>query len=275
MNAVGTTALLVAAIRAEETKRPDPLFQDPFADQLAGDTGRQLLAEYRTNAGPGIPIIEVRTRYYDEALAAACEDGVRQFVLLAAGMDARAFRLPWPAGSHLFELDQPELIAMKNAELADVPSRCVRTPIAVNLAEDFATALRTHGFDPQAKTAWLVEGLLQYLDDALVAQIFTHIDALSAAGSRLYFDVVGKTLLASPVTAAARQLMQKLGAPWTFGCDDPEALVEKHGWDAVVIEPAVIGNTWQRWPFPAIPPQVPGVPRNYLVTATKRATQGV
>lgn len=272
MNAVGTTALLVAAIRAEETNRPNPLFQDPFAERLAGETGRRVLAEYRTTAGPGIPIVEVRTRYYDEALGAACEDGIRQVVILAAGMDARAFRLAWPKGTHLYELDQPELMAMKSAALTDVPSRCVRTPIAANLAEDFAPLLRAHGFDEQARTAWLVEGLLQYLDDGLVAQIFARIDGLSAPGSRLYFDVVGKSLLASPVTAAARAMMQKLGAPWTFGCDHPASLVEKHGWDPVVIEPAVIGNAWQRWPFPPIPPQVSGVPRNYLTTATKRAT---
>lgn len=270
MNAVGTTALLVAAIRAEETTRKDPLFQDPFADQLAGDVGKKILAEYRTEAGPGVPVIEVRTRYYDEALSAACEDGIRQIVLLAAGMDARAFRLSWPAGTHLFELDQPELIAMKSAALADVPSRCVRTPIAMNLAEDFTPALRTHGFDPQARTAWLVEGLLQYLDAELVAQIFARIDALSAPGSRLSFDVVGTSLLVSPVMAGALSLMKRIGAPWIFGCDDPAALVGKYGWDAVVVEPAVLGNAWNRWPFPAIPPQVPGVPRGYLTTATKR-----
>ena len=270
MNAVETTALMVAAMRAEETRRPDRLFTDSFADQLAGEAGRQALATYKAAAGFSVPIIEVRTRYYDEALARACAGGVRQLVVLAAGMDARAFRLPWPADLHFFEIDQPGMIAAKASALADAKCACQRVAIASNLAGDWSPLLTAQGFDPSARTAWLVEGLLQYLDAPTVQRIFSRIDALSAAGSVLLYDIVGQSVLDSPVLTRVLTMMRELGAPWTYGTDDPAGLLAGRGWDAVVTDPAVIGNQWQRWPFSAAPPGVPGIPRGYLVEAAKR-----
>jgi methyltransferase (TIGR00027 family) len=165
MNPIAITSLLVAAIRAEETKRTDRLFEDPFADALAGDEGRAALSKYRgSSAGASILIIEVRTRWFDEALARASDEGIRQFVILAAGMDARAYRLRWATETRVFEVDQAEVIAAKARTLGDTAAACARVAIASNLARDWPRQLEAGGFDRSARTVWLVEGLLQYLE---------------------------------------------------------------------------------------------------------------
>ncbi len=267
MNPVAVTGLLVAAIRAEESKRSDRLFEDPFADDLAGDAGRAALARFRA-AGGAVPIIEVRTRWFDEAFARAWEAGVRQFVLLAAGMDARAYRLAWPPGTRVFELDQPDVLAAKARALGDVAPRCERAAVGTDLAGDWAKELVASGFEPDAPTGWLVEGVLQYLGRPAVERLFAQLDALSRRGSVALYDVVGQVLLDAPFVAPMLAMMRDHGAPWIFGTDDPGALLG--GWDAVVVDPAVPGNAWRRWPFPAPPAEARGVPRGYLVEATKR-----
>jgi methyltransferase (TIGR00027 family) len=269
-NPIAITALLVAAMRAEESTRADRLFDDPFAARLAGDAGRTALERYHAAVGPSIPIIEVRTRYYDEALARVQANGTRQFVIVAAGMDARAFRLPWTSGTRVFELDQPEVIAAKSEALAAATPQCDRRAIPVNLAASFYDTLESSGFDRNARTAWLVEGLLQYLEAMSIDRLFDQIDRLSISGSTLLYDVVGESLLRAPPLAATLQYMKELGAPWIFGSDDPTSLVAARGWNAVVTDPSVIGNEWARWPFPAAPPHVPGIPRGYLIEAQKR-----
>jgi methyltransferase (TIGR00027 family) len=267
-NPIATTALLVAALRAEESKRPDRLFEDPFADRLAGDAGRAALRSYRAAVGASIPIIEVRTRWFDEALLRAEAAGSRQFVSLAAGMDSRAYRLPWNEEVRLFELDQPGMLELKARALADAAPRCDRRAVAVDLAGDWANALETHGFSRALPTTWLIEGILQYLEASVVQSLFAKIDALSAPASTLLYDVVGTSLLEAPPLAATLHYMRELGAPWVFGTDDPESLVAPHGWKAVPTDPSVVGNAWKRWPFPTPPSHVPA-PRGYLVEAQR------
>ncbi|MFZ6180308.1 SAM-dependent methyltransferase [Nannocystis pusilla] len=268
LNAVATTGLLVAAMRAEESARPDRLFEDPFAAQLAGDAGRAALAAYRRAALP-LPIIEVRTRCFDEAIARAWAAGIRQFVLLAAGMDARAYRLPWPAGARVFEVDQPEVLATKAELLTTARPRCERVAVATDLAGDWPVALLAAGFDRSQRSLWLVEGLLPYLDADVVAALFARLAGLSAPGSRLLYDVLGRALLESPPLAPILALMRELGAPWRFATDEPARLIGQHGWDTVVLDPAVLAAQWGRWPFPALPPDAPGMPRGYIVEAGK------
>ena len=270
MNPVATTALLVAALRAEESKRTDKLFDDPFAHALAGDAGHAALRAYRGAAGTSIPIIEVRTRWFDEALVRVTTAGVRQVVILAAGMDARAYRLQWPAGTSVFELDQPELIAHKGKVLGVHEPRCRRVALGVNLAADWTSVLRDSDFDPTSPTVWLVEGLTQYLETALVEGLFRRIDLLSASRSVLLYDVVGRVLLESPALGPTLRMMAELGAPWIYGTDDPAGLIVPLGWDAMVIDPGEAGTRWGRWPFPIAPLSVPGVPRGYLIEASKR-----
>ncbi len=256
-------------MRSEESLRPDRLFEDPFAAILSGDAGRAALAAYRAAVGPSIPIIEVRTRFFDEALLRASAAGVRQFVILAAGMDARAYRLPWAEKTRVFEIDQREVIAHKERALHGVAARCERISIASNLADDWPRALAASGHDAHAPTCWLVEGLLQYLEAGMVEGLFARINALSAPGSRLLYDVVGRTLLTAPMLGLVLRYMSELGAPWIFGTDHPASLVEGDGWRAAPIDPARIGSEWGRWPFPPGPTGTSGFPFGALVEATR------
>ncbi|CDO31457.1 SAM-dependent methyltransferase [Mycolicibacterium porcinum] len=267
--AVADTGVLVAAIRAEENRRPDRLFEDPFAQRLAGERGQQMLAEAVAASGDKSTLqIVVRTRFWDEALLHAAPR-VRQVVILAAGLDARAYRLAWPDGTTVFELDQPAVIATKAEALAGEEPRCRRVAIGVDLTKDWTDTLRANGFDADQPAVWLMEGLLQYLDESAVHALFERIDALSAPGSVLLYDIVGKVLLDSVMLAAVREQMSRNGAPWLFGTDSPEQLCEPLGWSAAVTDVAEPGNKWNRWFAPAVPLDVPGVPRGYFVTATK------
>ena len=268
--AVASTGLLVAAIRAMETTRDDRLFTDPFADKLAGDTGRQLLAAAVAATGErSTTQIVVRTRFFDEALLRAAR-AAKQVVILAAGMDARAYRLAWPDGTTVYELDQQAVIAAKADLLSDDQPSCRRVPIGVDLADDWPHALEAAGFDRQSPTVWLIEGLLQYLDEDAVHTLFERVDALSAPNSTLLYDVVGKTLLESPMMATLLQSMAERGSPWLFGTDAPGELAERHGWSAIVTDIAEVGNQWNRWYAPAPPKNVPDVPRGYFVEASRR-----
>jgi methyltransferase (TIGR00027 family) len=268
-DSVADTGLLVAAIRARESVRDDRLFTDPFADKLAGEAGHRMLDAALATSGERTTLqIVVRTRFWDDALLDAASS-CRQVVLVAAGMDARAYRLTWPAGTTVFELDQPPVIAAKNAVLADDVPQCARVPIGMDLADDWPKALRTAGFDATASTAWLVEGLLQYLDTDAVHRLVERIDALSVPGSVLCYDVVGKSLLAAPFMAGLLKSMADNGAPWLFGTDDPAELVRPYGWSATVTDIAEPGIQWGRWYAP-VTPNESDTARGYFVVATKR-----
>jgi methyltransferase (TIGR00027 family) len=268
-DAVADTGLLVAAIRARESTRDDRLFTDPFAGKLAGESGQRILdAALATSGERSTMQIVVRTRFWDDALLQAASS-CRQVVLVAAGMDARAYRLDWPAGTTVFELDQPSVIATKNALLADDTPRCGRVPIGVDLADDWPEALCGAGFDVTGPAVWLAEGLLQYLDEQAVHRLFERIDALSAPGSVLCYDVVGKSLLQAPFMAQLLKSMADNGAPWLFGTDDPAELVRDRGWSAAVTDAAEPGNRWNRWYAPVTPADVPNAPRGYFVVAKR------
>lgn len=247
--AVARTALIVAAIRARESAREHPLFDDAFAARLAGPDGRDLLAGMIAHAGEQSTVqIVVRTRFWDEALLRAAQSA-RQVVLLAAGMDARAFRLPWPPGTTVFEVDQPAVISAKDAALAGERAVCTRVALGADLAGDhWPEALTAAGLDSGQPTVWLIEGLMQYLDADAVMTLLRRVDALSAPGSVLLFDVVSRALLASPVMAGILESMAAAGSPWLFGSDDPGELVEPMGWSAVVTDMTEPGISYGRWP---------------------------
>jgi methyltransferase (TIGR00027 family) len=269
--AVAGTGLLVAAIRARESRRDDRLFDDPFAEKLAGAAGaRDLDAAIAASGERSTVQIVVRTRFWDEALLRVTErPAVRQVVLVAAGMDARAYRLDWPAGVTVYELDQPAVMEAKDRLLAGDTPRARRVPVGVDLTEDWPSALTASGFDATVASVWLMEGLLQYLDEAEVRALFARVDELSAPGSVLLYDVVGRTLLQSQAMAGLVKSMATQGAPWLFGSDNPGELAERHGWRAAVTDIAVPGNEWKRWFAPAVPMDVPDVPRGYFVEALK------
>jgi methyltransferase (TIGR00027 family) len=193
---VGATALLVATARALEAQKPDPLAVDSFAGGFSRAVGGPWAAvldgkdpDHQLNSPEWgqhfVNFQGARTRYFDEYFRQAAEAGVRQVVILAAGLDSRAYRLAWPDGTTIFELDQPRVLEFKREVLAEqgATPHAERREIAVDLREDWPQALRDSGFDPSQPSAWIVEGLLIYLPAAAREQLFAGIDALASPGS--------------------------------------------------------------------------------------------
>src|SRR5438132_13080729 len=150
MDSAIETARWTAAVRARENRRPDRIFEDPWAEVLAGDA----IADESPNA-------VIRTRFFDEFLArATAGQGIRQIVLVASGMDARAYRRLWPDGTCVYELDRPELLELKDRLLREAGARptCARQSVGVDLTERWTAALEEAGFDSSTPSAWLAEG---------------------------------------------------------------------------------------------------------------------
>ncbi|OKH80967.1 SAM-dependent methyltransferase [Mycobacterium sp. ST-F2] len=207
-SSVGATATMVATARALATKEPEPLIHDPYADPLVRAVGVDffiklldgqvdLTGDVGTAAAMMTTLMAVRTKFFDDFFVSATGGGdsagatesveIRQAVILAAGLDSRAYRLDWPAGTVVYEIDQPEVIAAKTGAMAQIGATptCERRTVAIDLREDWPAALRAAGFDPSAPTAWIAEGLLIYLPPEAQDKLFDSITALSAPGSRL------------------------------------------------------------------------------------------
>jgi methyltransferase (TIGR00027 family) len=196
---VGATALSVAAARAVETGSDDPLIRDQFAYLLVSTAGQpwaQLASSLewigdddhgRRAHRLAIDYQAVRTHYFDSYFADAVAAGIRQVVILAAGLDSRAFRLDWPAGSTVYEIDQPQVVAYKTTTLASAGAAptAERRTVQVDLRDDWAAALSSAGFDSSQPTAWLAEGLLPYLPAEAQDRLFEILTGLSAPGSRV------------------------------------------------------------------------------------------
>jgi methyltransferase (TIGR00027 family) len=197
-SSVGATATMVAAGRALASQGPDALLHDPLADPLVRAVGlapfiRMIDGESTVEDDPLLrreamnEQITVRTRFFDDFFIAATDAGIRQAVILASGLDTRAYRLRWPEGMVVYEIDQPQVIDFKTRTLADlgVAPTAERRPIGIDLRNDWPAALRQHGFDGNQPTAWIAEGLLVYLPPEAQDRLFDSIGALSAPGSRV------------------------------------------------------------------------------------------
>lgn len=206
-SSVGATATWVAAARALASKRADALIDDPFADPLVRAVGKDFFigvldGEITDNSGDIDPEVDpeaeynlrrmvnmmaVRTRHFDDFFLTAAAAGVRQAVILAAGLDSRAYRLAWPAGTVVYEVDQPAVVEFKTTTLANLGAEptAQRRTVAVDLRDDWVSALHRNGFDADTPTAWSAEGLLMYLPPEAQDRLFDAITAVSAPGSRL------------------------------------------------------------------------------------------
>jgi methyltransferase (TIGR00027 family) len=195
---VGSTALFVATARALEAQKPEPLAVDPYAEVFCRAVGGPA-ADVLDGKDPDHPLKTsdfgehfvtfqgARTKYFDDYFRRAADAGARQVVILAAGLDSRAYRLPWPDGTTVFELDRPQVLAFKREVLAGngATPRAERREIAIDLREDWPQALRDNGFDSAKPSAWIAEGLLIYLPAAAQEQLFVGIDALAGPGSHV------------------------------------------------------------------------------------------
>jgi methyltransferase (TIGR00027 family) len=224
---VGTTATMVAAARAIATD--EGVIDDPFAEPLVRAVGVDFLTRWATGelassdvdgGGTGWGLAQMpaamaaRTRYFDEFFADAAAAGIRQAVILASGLDARAYRLDWPAGMTVFEIDQPAVIEFKTTTLAGLgaePKADLRT-VSIDLREDWPAALRAAGFDISKPAAWIAEGLYGYLPPEAQDRLLDAVTALSARGSRLGSEAVPNTADIDP--EEVRERMREATAKW-------------------------------------------------------------
>lgn len=277
---VGSTAVMVAASRAAETARDEPLIRDPFAEVLVAGAGTGIWEFILDDAftakvaevDPEVAVIfehmgnyqAVRTHFFDRFFTDAADAGIRQVVILASGLDSRAYRLPWPAGTVVYEIDQPKVLEYKAARLAEhgtLPS-VRRHAVPVDLRFDWPAALRDAGFDADAPTAWLAEGLLMYLPAEAQDRLFEQVTALSAPGSRVAVETVGTQ--ADERREQMRERFQRIAAQ--FGMEetldvadlmynDPDRAdvaqwLDAHGWRSAAITSRDEMQRLNRWVLP-------------------------
>jgi len=262
---VGATAVMVAAARAAETDKDNPLIRDPYAKVLVAGAGtgvwefmldNEFVAKVADSDPEVAAIVEhmgsyqaVRTHFFDEFFTAAAGAGIRQIVILASGLDSRAYRLPWPAGTTVYELDQPKVLEYKAATLNQhgATPKAPRREVPIDLRFDWPKALREAGFDPSVPTAWLAEGLLMYLPADAQDRLFEEVTELSAAGSRISAETVG--IHAADRRERMRERFERLAAQ--FGIDDtldvgeltyedPDRAdvavwLDEHGWQSTAV----------------------------------------
>jgi methyltransferase (TIGR00027 family) len=266
---VGATALGVAGGRAAETDSADPLIHDPYARlflEAAGDgiwkmyLDEDLPAEmadvdprFKERMQAMMSYMGSRTKIFDEFFLTAAADGIRQAVILAAGLDARAWRLAWPTGSVVYEIDQPKVLAFKleTLESHDVTPIATHVSVGIDLRQDWPKALADAGFDQRVPTAWLAEGLLPYLPADAQNLLFDRIQALSASGSRVAVEAFSNDFFSAASFARRQEQAEQYRAIATKlgGKDITESgnlLYEEertevtdwltaHGWDVTAI----------------------------------------
>ncbi len=264
---VGATALGVASARAAETRSENPLISDPFAQVFLDAAGDGV---WNWHSGVPTELVEAepdvalqmrsmvgymasRTAFFDRFFLDATGAGIRQAVILAAGLDSRSWRLPWPDGTTVYELDQPRVLDFKTSTLAEHGAQpaCNRVAVAVDLRHDWPTALRQAGFDSSAPSVWSAEGLMPYLPAAAQDLLFDRVDGLTAGGSRVAVEALGPTFLDPEARAKRGARMDRIRAVmaevdpqrqipkndelWYFEeREDVGDWFRRHGWDVTV-----------------------------------------
>lgn len=268
LDGVSETALWTVRMRAQESARPDALFDDPLAEEF-------LSAARAAGAPPGTGVLQkvlpdwlaVRTRFFDDHLLAAARSGCRQVVLLGAGLDTRAYRLDWPDGTHVFEVDLPAVQAFKEKVLAGrSPDAAGRTTVAADLLGDWRGAALAAGFDPALPTAWLCEGLLFYLAPEAVESLVGVVSGLSAPGSTLGAECLNADTADSPFVKPWLEALSGSGTPWIWHLKDAERWWAGHGWQARVADMLALPYAVER--FAPHLAAFPGVETDSMILVT-------
>jgi methyltransferase (TIGR00027 family) len=295
---VGATATMVAAARAVATKTDNALIDDPFAEPLVRAVGIGFLARWANgdiNASEidvaddawGLQrmadLMSARTRYFDAFFRDAMGAGIRQAVILASGLDARAYRLSWPAGVTVFEIDQPQVIQFKHATLADLnaePTAELRA-VPIDLRHDWPTALRAAGFDAEAPSAWIAEGLLGFLPPEAQDRLLDNITELGTPGSRLAAEIFasrpdhnGEKAQDVLLTASERWRahgfdIELADLRYDVERNDVAAYLDSHGWQTVS---RTLNQLFADNGLPEVPPTAANVTTpadNYYCTAIR------
>jgi methyltransferase (TIGR00027 family) len=282
-DAVAKTALLTAALRAWESTRPDRLYDDPYAKPLAGELGSALFNEVAAMTGANRDTVApdgrrlpdtsdynaIRTRFIDDWLGATlAQGGFDQVVIAAAGMDTRAYRLTWPHPVKVYELDRPAVLDRKEVALAgyepaaNVHRHAVRADL---VTDDWRAALAQAGFDAGRAAVWVLEGVLYYLSENAVRDLFAQLGELCVPGSPLICDLVNEAALRAPSTRKLLALFSEWGSPWVSGSDKPEQLLGSYGFDVTAVQPGEAGADYGRWHDSVIGREVPDIPRVFYV----------
>jgi methyltransferase (TIGR00027 family) len=298
---VGATALGVAAARAAETESENPLIRDPFARVFLDAAGEGVWNWYEApelpaevvEAEPELPLrmramvdyFASRTAFFDTFFLDTARAGIRQAVILAAGLDARSWRLPWPDGTTVYELDQPRVLEFKSATLQShgAEPACNRIGVPVDLRQDWPAALRQAGFDASAPSAWSAEGLMPYLPAAAQDLLFNRVQGLTVTGSRIAVEALAPNFADPQARARRRERMDRVRALmakadpqrevpktdelWYFEeRDDVGDWLRRHGWDVTVKSSEQLMAGYGRRP----PTQLEDpAPRNLFVSAQR------
>ena len=251
------SARMMAAMRARESSRDDRLFHDPFADLLAGEEAFQRVDQQLTPRDQAY--VAVRTRFFDDLLSYS---QANQVILLASGLDTRAYRYPWNPGTNVYELDYPEVLSYKATLLETTTPSCNHYLIPADLTQPWKEKLLESGYQPGAPSVWLIEGLLMYLVAEQVHALLGTVSDLSSADSWIGVDLIN----ANGVNYGPYE------GYFRFGCDVPEELLLEYGWQAKVLQPGDEGANFGRYTERYSDREVPDVMRAFLVKAQKTNT---
>ena len=292
---VGATATMVAAARAVATTAPERLIDDPFAEPLVRAVGIDFFTRWATRELDAADVddadspwglqrladlLAARTRYFDGFLHDAASAGIRQVVILASGLDARAYRMRWPAGTTVFEIDQPQVLEFKSATLADLgaePTADLKA-VPIDLRQDWPSALRRAGLDAGRPTAWIAEGLIGFLPPEAQDRLLDHVTALSAKGSRLAVEVFVDS--SQPDAEQSHDVLQTATERWREhgfdlelsdlgydgGRDDVATYLNDRGWHTVNVPLSRLLADSGLAPIPPSKGQ-PSFANNYYCTA--------
>jgi methyltransferase (TIGR00027 family) len=290
---VGATALGVASARAAETRSEHPLISDPYAQVFLDAVGDGVwnwhsapqLPDQLTEAEPNLPLqmqamvgyMASRTAFFDKFFLDATGAGIRQAVILAAGLDSRSWRLQWPAGTTVYELDQPRVLEFKAATLAahGAEPACHRVAVAVDLRQDWPAALRQAGFDASVPSVWSAEGLMPYLPAVAQDLLFERVQALTVSGSRVAVEALGPKFLDPEFREKRRARMDRIrelmadvdpqreiprtDELWYFEeREDVGGWFGRHGWDVAVTPSDELMAGYGRKAPKEVEDQVPG-----------------
>jgi methyltransferase (TIGR00027 family) len=255
-SSVGATATAVAASRAMASQGPDALLDDPLADPLVRAVGIDSFVKLvdgeiavtddpRLNRRSMNEQMAVRTRYFDDFFTTATDSGVRQVVILASGLDTRAYRLRWPADTVVYEIDQPDVIEFKTRTLAGLGAEPMaqRRTVAIDLRDDWPSALIRAGFVTSLPTAWSAEGLLVYLPPEAQDRLFDSITELSAPGSRVATEHMDMRGLpedwAQQLTERSQRISSSINLAELFYTGERNSAADylaAHGWQTNVLK---------------------------------------
>jgi methyltransferase (TIGR00027 family) len=284
VSSVGYTALLVAGWRALHAVSPRPLVRDEYAELFITASADPYLAGVLANPGTSedetaFPrLYGVQTRFFDDFFAAAGEAGIRQAVIVAAGLDSRAYRLEWPDGTTVFEVDLPKVLEFKARVLGErsAAPKARRIEVAADLRTDWSRTLEAAGFDTERPCAWSVEGVLPYLTDDAQNTLFTRISGLSAPRSRIAIGALGSRLDRKQLAALESD---HPGVNMSGDVDfsaltyepttDPAESLAAHGWDVEPVRNTLELQAGYGLTPPEVDVKIDGFMHSQYITATR------